>query len=89
MKKIFKFLSIAILLLIVFVGVSTYPKLDIVSGFSAKSVASGHFIDGRSLEIIESGDNDIESVRLAKNEIDEQGQFVLSSAFGLKKRKAI
>lgn len=46
MKKFFKFLGIAILLLIVFVGVSTYPKLDIVSGFSAKSVASGHFIDG-------------------------------------------
>lgn len=89
MKKFFKFLGIAILLLIVFVGVSTYPKLDIVSGFSAKSVASGHFIDGRSLEIIEKGDNDIETVRLAKNEIDEQDKYVISSAFGLKKRKAI
>jgi hypothetical protein len=41
--------------------------LDIVSGFSAKSVASGHFIDGRSLEIIENGDNYIDNVRLATN----------------------
>jgi CubicO group peptidase (beta-lactamase class C family) len=63
--------------------------LDIVSGFSAKSVASGHFIDGRSLEIIENGDNYIDNVRLATNEINEQDIFVISSAFGLKKRKAI
>lgn len=89
MKKFFKFLGVAILLFIIYIGVTTYPKLDIVSGFSAKSVASGHFIDGRSLEIIETGDNDIETVRLAKNEIDEKEKFVVSSAFGLKKRKAI
>lgn len=89
MKKIFKFLGIAILLFIIYIGITTYPKLDIVSGFSAKSVASGHFIDGRSLEIIENGDNDIDNVRLATNEINEQDKFVISSAFGLKKRKAI
>lgn len=89
MKKIFKFLGVLLLLVIVYVGVTTYPKLDIVSGFSAKSVASGHFIDGRSLEIIESGDNDIDNVSLATNEIHEEGKFVISSAFGLKKRKAI
>jgi CubicO group peptidase (beta-lactamase class C family) len=89
MKKIFKFLGIAILLFIIYIGITTYPKLDIVSGFSAKSVASGHFIDGRSLEIIENGDNDIDNIRLATNEINEQDKFVISSAFGLKKRKAI
>ncbi|HRZ75457.1 MAG TPA: serine hydrolase [Flavobacterium sp.] len=89
MKKIFKFLGIAILLFIIYIGITTYPKLDIVSGFSAKSVASGHFIDGRSLEIIEKGDNDIDNVRLATNEINEKEKVVYSSAFGMKKRKAI
>ena len=89
MKKFFKFLGIAILLFIIYIGITTYPKLDIVSGFSAKSVASGHFIDGRSLEIIEKGDNDIDNVRLAKNEINEKEKVVYSSAFGMKKRKAI
>jgi len=89
MKKFFKFIGIALFLFIIYFGVTTYPKLDIVSGFSAKSVASGHFIDGRSLEVIESGDNDIDNVRLATNEIDEKGKFVISSAFGLKKHKAI
>jgi len=89
MKKFFKFLGIALLLTVVYVGVTTYPKLDIVSGFSAKSVASGYFIDGRPLEIIETGDNDIDNVRLATNEINEKEKLVISSAFGLKKRKAI
>lgn len=89
MKKLFKFLGFAIFLFILYMGITTYPKLDILTGFAAKSVASGHFIDGRSLEIIESGDNDIDNVRLATNEINEQGNFVISSAFGLKKRKAI
>ncbi|EKT3966932.1 serine hydrolase, partial [Flavobacterium psychrophilum] len=59
MKKIFKILGLVILLFLVYFGVTTYPKLDLISGFSAKSVASGHFIDNRSLEIIEKGDNDI------------------------------
>jgi hypothetical protein len=31
-------------------GFITYPKLDLISGFSAKSIASGHFIDQRSKE---------------------------------------
>jgi hypothetical protein len=50
----------------------TYPKLDLISGFSAKSIASGHFIDQRSKETIEKGDNDINLIDLATNAIDER-----------------
>ena len=89
MKKIFKFLGIALLTFVVYYGYTTYPKLDLISGFSAKSVASGHFIDGRSQEIIEKGDNDIDLIDLAKNKIDDNGKFVTASVYGLKERKAI
>jgi len=89
MKKIFKFLGLALLVFLVYFGYTTYPKLDIISGFSAKSVASGHFIDNRSLEMIEKGDNDIPMMDLAKNKIDENGQFVTTAVYGLKNRKAI
>ena len=89
MKKIFKFLGIALLTFVVYYGYTTYPKLDLISGFSAKSVASGHFIDGRSQEIIEKGDNDIDLIDLAKNKIDHNGKFVTASVYGLKERKAI
>ncbi|MBX9806484.1 MAG: beta-lactamase family protein [Flavobacteriaceae bacterium] len=89
MKKIFKFLGLALLVFLIYFGYITYPKLDLISGFSAKSVASGHFIDNRSEEIIEKGDNDIEMITLAKNKIEENGKFATASVYGLKERKAI
>ena len=89
MKKIFKFLGLALLVFLVYFGYTTYPKLDLISGFSAKSVASGHFIDNRSQEMIEKGDNDIDMIKLAKNKIDENGKFSTSTVYGLKEKKAI
>ena len=76
MKKIFRLIAIAILLFWIYFGFSTYPKLDLISGFSAKSMASGHFIDHRSKTIIESGDNDIPMIDLATNKIDDKAQWV-------------
>ena len=88
MKKIFKILSLPVLLLLVYYLYTNYP-LDIISGFSAKSVASGHFIDDRSQKMIENSDNDISIITLADNTIDESGKFAAASVFGLKERKAI
>lgn len=89
MKKIFKFLGVALLLFLIYFGYTTYPKLDLISGFSAKSVASGHFIDNRSLEMIEKGDNDIEMITLANNHIDENEKSATATVYGLKEKKAI
>jgi hypothetical protein len=60
MKKILQVCWFCSFIGILYVGFTTYPKLDLISGFSAKSMASGHFIDNRSQEIIEKGDNDID-----------------------------
>ena len=65
-----------------------FPKLDLISGFSAKNVASAHFIDNRNLDVIEKGDNDIELINLAKNEIQETEKSTSASVYGLKTRKA-
>jgi len=89
MKKIFKFLGLVLFVFLIYFGYNTYPKLDLISGFSAKSMASGHFIDNRSQEMIEKGDNEIELITLANNRIDENGKFTTASVYGLKKRKAI
>ena len=88
MKKLFKFLAPAFLVLIIYLVYINYP-LDLLSGFSAKSVASGHFIDNRSQGMIENGDNDFLPIKLASNKIDENGKFVTASVYGLKERKAI
>ncbi len=89
MKKIFRLIAVAILLILIYFGFTTYPKLDLISGFSAKSMASGHFIDHRSQTLIESGDNDIPMIDLATNKIDDKAQWVTASVYGLKTRKAI
>ncbi|MBC7641726.1 MAG: serine hydrolase [Flavobacterium sp.] len=89
MKKLFKILGFALLIYVFYFAFSSYPKLDLISGFSAKSVASGHFLDNRSLDLIQKTDNDIHLIDLAKNEINDAQKFVTSSVYGLKTRKAI
>jgi CubicO group peptidase (beta-lactamase class C family) len=89
MKKILKVLTVLLVVVFVYLRIAIYPQLDLISGFSAKSMASGHFIDGRSLEAIQQGDNDIDKVDWATNKIHGKGRFVTSTVYGLKERKAI
>lgn len=89
MKKFLKIFAVLLLVVLVYLRIAIYPQLDLISGFSAKSVASGHFIDGRDLNTIEQGDNDIPKVDWATNEINDQNKFVTSTVHGLKERKAI
>ncbi|TBX71170.1 class C beta-lactamase-related serine hydrolase [Flavobacterium silvisoli] len=89
MKKFLKIFVVVVLILLVYLRIEIYPKLDLISGFSAKSVASAHFIDGRSLETIQQNDNDIDKVDWATNKIDEKNRAVVSSVHGIKQRKAI
>jgi hypothetical protein len=89
MKKFLKILAVLLVLALVYLRIEIYPQLDLISGFSAKSVASGHFIDGRTLETIQQGDNDIDKVDWATNEINDAERFVTSKVYGLKERKAI
>ena len=89
MKKVLKVFGIIILVVLIYFISVNYPKLELISGFSAKSVASAHFIDERSLKFIEKSDNDIKLVRLASNEIIDKEKYATSSVFGLQKRKAI
>jgi CubicO group peptidase (beta-lactamase class C family) len=89
MKKYFKIGILIFSLFLVYFGFINYPKLELISGFSAKSVASGHFIDNRSLDVIEKSDNDFDVIGWATNEINESGKFATANVLGLKKRKAI
>jgi CubicO group peptidase (beta-lactamase class C family) len=89
MKKYFKIGVFLFFLFLFYFGFSSYQKLELISGFSAKSVASGHFIDNRSLDVIEKGDNDFDVIGWATNKINESDKSATATVFGLKKRKAI
>ena len=89
MKKILKFGVLPLLIILIAVLVYNYPRLNIITGFSAKSVCSCTFEAGRDLVSIEAGDNDINPIFYAKNVINIKEKSVTSSVFGLKQRKAI
>lgn len=89
MKKFFKIFAVLVVLLLVYLRMAIYPQLDLISGFASKSVASGHFIDNRSLETIEQGDNDIPKIDWAKNTINDTEKYVTATVYGLKERQAI
>lgn len=89
MKKKLKIAGVLLAIMIVYLGFTNYPKLDLISGFSAKSIASGYFIGHRSQQMIESGDNDIKLIKLASNTIHEKENYASTSVYGLKERKAV
>lgn len=89
MKKFLKVFAVLLIVVFIYLRIVIYPQLDLISGFSAKSVASAHFIDDRSVEVIEQGDNDIPKVDWATNKVDDSEGYATSTVFGLKKRKAI
>lgn len=89
MKKIIKYILIFLFLGVVYLVYSNYPRLNIVTGFASKSVASGVFLANRTQESVEKGDNDFLPISKAKNKVNLSERSVTSNIFGLKKRKAI
>lgn len=89
MKKTFKILGLLLVFLLIYFTVTTYPKLDLITGFSAKSTASCYFIDGRNISQIQVQDNNIDLVNKADNSVIETQKMAFSTIFGLNERKAI
>ena len=89
MKKIIKYILIFLFLGVVYLVYSNYPRLNIVTGFASKSVASGVFLANRTQESVEKGDNDFPPIDKATNEVNLSERSVTSNIYGLKKRKAI
>lgn len=89
MKKIIKYFSIFLLLGIVYIGFTTYPKVDIITGFSSKSMASVVFLAERTQISVAKEDNNFSPINLAKNKVNSKVKSVTSKVFGLKSRTAI
>ena len=87
--KIFKRILLLVLVLIIIAVAYNYPKLNILSGYSAKSTASSVFVAGRTLEFTDATDNNFSPVNLASDEVDLEKKIATSSAFGLLTRKAV
>lgn len=88
MKKLLKYIIAIVLIVIVYAYFTIYPKLDIVSGFSAKSIASHQYIANRNKTQTEKEDNNIPSMNLATNTINEKEKSINSKVWVFKKRTA-
>ncbi|WP_274475770.1 serine hydrolase domain-containing protein [Mangrovimonas aestuarii] len=89
MKKTLKWSGLLLLVVVITAVYFNYPKLNIITGFAAKSVCSCTFVAERDLASIENGDNDFKPILYATNTINEEEQSVTSTIFGLNPRKAI
>lgn len=85
--KFIKRLLIITLIAVAIIVYFNYPKLNLISGFASKNMASSVFIADRNPDAIRDNDNDIPLVTLAEVKIDENS--AIGSVYGLMKRKSI
>ncbi len=89
-KSLFK--KILILLIIVLLTVGTWfvwPRLPIITAFTAKGMCSSVFLADKNPERVQAEDLSFFPISLAKSKIDYIEKSVTSTVFGLAKRKAI
>ncbi|MFS4491889.1 serine hydrolase domain-containing protein [Maribacter sp. 2308TA10-17] len=86
--KILKRILLALLLIITILVVYNYPKLNIVSGYASKNLASTNFIANRLYSDIVESDNAMDLIELAEMESADE-KSVITSVFGLMDRETV
>lgn len=87
--KNLKRVLLVLLVVIVVALVYNYPKLNMISGYAAKNMASNVFIADRTVKNINTVDNNVPLIKLADSKVDESSKSATSSVFGLMTRKAV
>ncbi len=77
-----------LLIMIGFLVWKNYPKLNLISGYSSKNLASNHFIANRGIIDIQESDNNMPLVKLASLE-EANSNSIISSVYGLMPRESI
>lgn len=88
MKKALKILAVIVVLLGIVIAFN-YSRLNIISGYSAKSMSSSVFVAGRSADFTDNTDNNFGPVNIAEDVVDAKEKSASASVFGLMTRKAV
>lgn len=86
--KLFKRILLALLLIVIITAIYNYQKLNIISGFASKNLASTNYISEREYDDIVAIDHDVPLVKLAELE-SAMDHHVVTSVFGLMERESI
>ena len=87
--KYVKWALIFLLIGILAVTVVNYPKLNIISGYAAKNMASTVFIAGRQAISVVNEDHRVPLIELARAEVSPDKEAASARVFGLMERKAV
>ena len=88
--KTFKNIILVLLpLMLVIAGAYNYPKLNIISGYASKNLASSVFIASRSESSIVENDNNMPLIKLATARYDEIANAGFAEVFGLMERETV
>lgn len=85
--KMFKIISLSLVIILAIVVYTQYPKLNIIAGYAAKNMSSNIFIAKRDFNHIHMVDNNVPSIKIAKTEVNSDTKITTSSVFGLLSRK--
>ncbi|AYN68073.1 class C beta-lactamase-related serine hydrolase [Euzebyella marina] len=85
--KIAKRVLLAVLIILAIVIYTQYPKLNIISGYAAKNMASTVFLAHRSAESVNANDNNVPLIKLA--EVSSNETSAEASVFGLMQRTSV
>lgn len=86
--------KIKLLLGIVLVGIIAatyfnYPKLNLISGYASKNMASSVFIADRDADDITLNDNNMPLIKLADSEVLDENKSATATVYGLMPRTAV
>ncbi len=87
--KLFKRILLVLVLGIGILLYFNYSKLNIISGYAAKNLASGVFVAERSEASMVQNDNNVPLIKLASSEVDEAEKVASASVYGLLERTAV
>lgn len=87
-RKIWLSILAVIMLVLGVLFYQNYPKLSIISSYSAKKMCSCTFISERAQESIQSQDLAMSLLALSKSKINRERKTVTSSVFGLQSKTA-
>ncbi|WP_430966854.1 serine hydrolase domain-containing protein [Spongiimicrobium sp. 2-473A-2-J] len=87
--KTFKRVLALLILFVIGVAFFNYSKLNIISGYAAKNMASTLYIAQRTEHSVNENDNRVPLIKMAETVYDESSETVSASVFGLMERQAI
>lgn len=87
MKKSVKRALLGLFALLVVIIALNFSKLNIISGYAAKSLVSNSFVSGQDLGYIQQNDLNFSPIDIASIGVENQSSY--ASVFGFMKRKAI